>query len=537
MRVMLLALVAAMVMPLCERRNTDICDDEIGCGPGYACVREPGAQKGLCELQPDMRPTTCSTSMSCAPELPICDTAQSMCRACLPGEDARCRESNPSLPRCLGPRCVGCLPDQDSAQSKDCGGATPICDRESYTCRRCRYHSECRSGVCAKDDRSAMPPYGIPQGTCVPQEQVLYVDPRFACDDNIGKPFCTPAKAIAQMDVNHRYLVLQGKGMAGAFSDLTLGMTDAQKRIELYVIGPEADGPPDLLAAEPRVSIGDVPGKRGFRVMEGVRVTIEGLVIRKAMSGVECSGDRINPSTEVRIRRSILTDNQTGIYLSNNCYLELSESWVGKVPQRGTLAESPGNVLAMDIRDSDFDVVNTIFWDNGISGMTGTGGLRVLGAGTRTGGSTLVNVTFYGQVGRNGTGTGNANADMFCPLQLTGRLALVNSLLFFDARGGMGHIAANCGVTHQAVGADDMAFAGNGSVVFTTGQDPGFRDAARGNLRLRAGTSGPQQIVRTGGVTSTMVVGRTVRAPEVDLSGARRPTEGVAMGAYEPDKP
>ena len=81
--------------------------------------------------------------------------------------------------------------------------ASPVCDQG--VCRPCQGHSECDSGVCAKDNSNAA--FGIFKGQCVPFEQVLVVDQNLC--SRSGPVFCTPAQAIERLTADRRYLLLR----------------------------------------------------------------------------------------------------------------------------------------------------------------------------------------------------------------------------------------------------------------------------------------------------------------------------------------
>src|SRR4029079_8533947 len=136
---------------------------------------------------------------------------------------------------------------------------------------------------------------GVPKGSCVPQEQVLVVDPSLC--SAAGPVFCTPKEAIDRLDPKRRYVVIRKSARAEDFSEIEIGRFENQG-VDLYLIGPLSDGPPVSAAAAPRVEIG-APGRRGFIVNRKSRVTLDGFLIRGADVGVQCFGD--GPGTDTQV--------------------------------------------------------------------------------------------------------------------------------------------------------------------------------------------------------------------------------------------
>lgn len=529
MRVPLLALLAALSAPPCQRWNPELCDDIRPCGGGRICGPPEADGRRRC-VPADGGWSACTSSAECPEELPLCGAGLALCRACQPGEDAACRERNPRLPRCLGPRCVECLPGADSIQSGDCPPGAPVCDRGSASCRPCRLHAECRSGVCVKDDRTAPP--GLSRGMCVPEDQVLVID-QTACND-LGPVFCTPAVALSRMDRGHRHLVFRrtARNMEVLLSELDVGLNEPQRGIDLHLIGPLSDGPPDQLQEMPPVTIGGIRARRGFIVWPRTRVTIEGFFIAGAQIGLDCIGDQAVP-TEVRLVRSLLGDNRTAVSLKNGCRLELRESWLGRRPPQGRFRGIHGNRLALEVLSSDFDIENSVLCGNGAADSFG--GIRIVGLGGRPL-STVVNTTFFAQAGRAAAG-GRFYTDLVCE-GTQDRLAVLNSLFLHgpdDPLPADGYVSPACGPHLYALGSDDPQLGAQPTVLLPPGQGAGFRDVAALDLRLAGEGEGPaQQALRSGGLPAVTVRGVPVAAPPADMDGRPRPSGRLAIGAYEP---
>lgn len=521
----------------CERRNQLYCDDqEVFCGRGQRC----DTSLHRCVDEPDLRPQAqpCAEASSCTAEAPICDPQELICRACLPGEDRRCQERDEATPRCLSPRCVQCIPPggTESLQATECtrrSAVQPVCDQASNTCRKCRLHRECASGVCAKDALSDAA-HGVPEGSCVSPEMVVAVDAS-ACSPT-GPVYCNPRQAVARLNSTRRYLLIRRAGARDVFSNIEISDA-ATQGVEIYVIGPMADEVPTRADLWPRSRIG---ADRGFVVGRNMRVTIEGFVITGNQVAVECVGVA-GGMTRARVLRSLVADSPVGILARDECVLHVEESWLGASPRPEV--EGPerflGNVLALQVERADFSLVNSVLTENGVRGGI-FGGIRIRElsggmAGRKV--STIVNSTFVSQEGQQMVG-GQPYTNIVCEAPVGGRLLIANSL-FFQSAGlaGARHVTPNCGDAFAHLGSDDTTLPGALNVVVPAAGKPGFRAPQDRDFHLLAsdGTAWQEQI-RKGGAASVMLAGSKVQAPEVDLDRAPRPLNAgrVAMGAYEP---
>lgn len=537
MRALLLcALLVAL--PTCERRNPQFCD-----GVEFFCARRQRCDvlsRSCIDVGGPGPVTDCDAASSCPGEQPLCDAEARVCRACDAGEDLRCAQRDARTPRCLGPSCVECIsPGAESREAPECSRQkaqqpSPVCDRLGNACRPCKLHRECDSGVCAKDTTADA--YGVPQGSCVPSDQVMVVDPSL-CSES-GPVFCTPRQALSRLDPKHRYVVFRKSARAEDFSELEIGRFENQG-VDLHLIGPLADGPPTA-GPYPRVEIG-APGRRGFVVNRKSRVTLEGFLIRGADVGVQCFGDGPNTDTQVRVLRSLLAENGTALSVHDDCLLTLEQSWLGRGPKGGAFGELRGNGLSIDVTRADFAIRNVVFSDNGDVARDLFGGIRVtagLGGGVegrRV--SSLVNSTFYGHSAWITTGGARYTA-LVCEAPINGRLVVMNTLFFQDPKAPIyeRYVTPSCGGLVYNVASEDATLSANGSVVLPRTELPGFRDAPSRDLHVgRAAVASPawQQVLR-GGAAAVTAGSQEVRAPAVDLDGAPRSQPGrVTMGAYE----
>lgn len=479
----------------------------------------------------------CTSSAACSAESPICDEALGICRACTAGEDRRCRERGLELGRCVAGRCVACVAQRDTeTESADCSrgpslSTAPICDRNA--CRPCERHSECLSGVCAKDDGGQ--DLGVPKGSCVPAEYVVSVDQELC--SAVGPAFCTPQQAFARLSRTQRYLLLRRSAMAEDFSGLTLGNLPGQSSQVLYVIGPLADRPPHRAPARPSMAIGGVATKDGLTITQG-RVVLEGLFVRKSHIGVNCTGK----GTKVQIVRSFFGDgNDTAIAASGGCTLSVLESWIGSGPAKSSFDGLPGNARGIDITGADFQVINTVFVDDGDYRKDALGGIFVHGLGPSGARSTVINTTFHQQRGR--VKGGKYYTSLLCDGLIGERLAVFNSLFFADQplleSPEEHYIDRGCGARLSHLGSNDPTLADDiESVVFPT-MAPLFVDRVGRDLRPVSGSEPPRVALSRGGTPWITAGGERIFAPNSDLDGQPRGqlSDQVAIGAFEPVVP
>ncbi len=508
----------------CVSPTTDFCGDDDVCPSGEQCLRISGVEQ--CHK-------TCKASQGCADASPLCDGELQVCRACFPGEDSLCQARSASTPRCVNGRCAACRPPSGvAAESSECGvtsavlSATPVCDPRSYACRPCLRHSECASGVCAKDGSDA--DLGIPRGACVPSKQVLVVDQDLC--SGTGPSFCTLKQAIGKLDVDHRYILLRKGSATVDFGDLQIGMQTSHKGQNLHIIGPLADQSPSSIASEPRATIGGSKLKDGLTVTQA-SLFLDGVYVRGNRVGVQCSG----AEAKLSLVRSYLTGNETAIAASAGCRLSVTDSWLGRGPKASALGEAPGNIRGIDISGSDFSIVNTVFSDNGDFRQDGFGGIRVRSLSASTRRSTVINSTLYQTSGL--LKLGKFFTSLICDVSVGDRLVLMNTLLLGDSKlltiPEEHYVDQTCGALISHVASNDPALSTGQSVVLPMGVIPLRNSAARDLRPVALGVSeGPQ--IQTAGAVQIEVSGERVVAPTMDLDGRSRPSSAVAIGAFEP---
>lgn len=529
-------LLAAPTLSWCERQNPTYCDSETPCLSGRCNLAT-----NLCIDRGD---AGACMAKACGTSTPVCDEVDETCRACLPGEDRLCAARSAATPRCLGPTCVECLPPTDgsSLEAPECardlgaaGKSLQVCDRDRHACRPCQLHSECASQVCAKDPDTI--DLKLPQGSCVPQDQVLVVDPS-QCTSN-GPVFCRPAEALAKMNRSHRFLLIRQSALDTDFSDLQVGSL-ATEGVDVYVIGPLADVPPNRWTRTPPTQLG-AKSHKGLVVLPRNRVTVEGLLIRGGSTGIQCYGTGSNNTTQIRVRRSMIAGNQLAADVQLDCTLTLDQAWIGRWPGRCGFGALPGNEMSLNLSSSSFDIVNSVISENGVVGLDSFGAVKVTGGlGSRAEPSTIVNSTLYGQptfkTAPDESGTTRKYMSLYCGNPIASGLVVLNSLFFQnrsllvpDGR----QITPACGKSQFNLGSDDPSLTG----VMTTA--PGWKDETNRDFHL-APTGQPtaeQLALQTGGAKSVQVTiqGKqyTVSAPATDMDGAARSGATVYIGAFE----
>lgn len=516
----------------CKPADEPTCGGGVACTEGQRCVLGEEDGQGMCV-------TSCDSSKSCGEATPVCDRQELFCRACFPGEDAACLLRDPQHPRCGGGRCVGCLsPRAYSAQATECQGSratpalTPVCDKQQSTCRACQRHSECDSGVCAKDGSGAS--FGVPQGSCVPVEQVMVVNQDLCT--SAGPVFCTLKQALAQVDMKRRYIVVRKSAVASDFSDLQIGYLPSHQQYPLTLIGPLADGPPTSVSSPPLVNLGGVSSKDSLTITSS-RVIVEGFPIRNGKAGIACQGS----GAQVRVVRSFLSGNDTALLATAGCSLTVEQCWFGRAPDSSVFRGSPMNARTIDVTASDFWVINSVLADNGDPRLDGFGGVRVrslsVGSHSRSG---ILNSTFMQQSGL--IKFGKYYQGVLCDSGVGDRLVVMNTLLWSDAplqtMPEEHYIDPGCGASLHHNASNDPAInsmTADKSLVLPMTAAP-FASAMTRDLHLGPRLTVEGRSPSDSGLTVLDLAPDRILAPTTDLDGRPRAQAGgaISIGAYEP---
>ena len=524
-----------------------LCLGSVLCLSSCAAIHDVPCSDALCQSDERCMPDSdgevrcqprCTLSVRCPQTAPICDEEQAACRSCRAGDDARCRERSPQTPRCIAGQCVACIAKRGfTSESSDCASsgrdgssplsssqsATPICDQGS--CRACQRHSECDSGVCAKDDSGA--PFGVYKGQCVPFNQVLVVDQNL-CSSG-GPVFCTPQQAIDRLLPSQRYVLLRKVALASDFSSIDLPSLPSAGGAVFHLIGPLADAPPQNADSLPGVTLGGVDGRDGM-VVRGGSVVLEGMLVRGNRIGVGCQGN----NTSVRIERSLFVENGTAIYAEAGCRLTLRNSWLGRTPKTSIFSDRAANARGIEINGADFRIENSVFADNGDYSRDAFGGVRVRALSAGSGRSAILNTTFIQQSGLRRAG--KYYSTLWCDAEVRERIVLFNTLLSSDrplvTSPEEHYLDPSCGAVLFNIASNDDGLAKSG--VFYSAIDSIFIDRSKRDLRLLRGTLPEQQALAQGGAPRISLGDQSFVAPDVDQDGQPRPADHVAIGAFEP---
>lgn len=507
------ALLAGLLAGACQVRNAQRCQlPDYPCERGILCKLDPGSQVGTCTEE--CNKATAGTMTTCPDERPICGD-DGTCRTCQ--ADGECQQRSTSLGRCVAQKCVACR------VNSDCGDPLrPVCDATSNTCRGCTLHSECSDAICAKDDTlsgltDAAP---IRQGQCVPAARQVLVDRSCAVN-------CMQSKLL-ELSSEKPYMRVTGYRNT---SQVNINKPTNTLPV-IHIVTDTADLAPLQLTAQPSTDMSNGAGS-AIQVNAGADVVLEGLTINNTKPGLVCSGAMATPlSTRVRVIRSLFANNDVGIR-STYCDLRVEDSWFGiGPPAYGSLALQ-GNVLAMELDTTRFEVSNTVLLRNGPRvGVVGFSGIRVRNTMGAAQSGRIVNSTFA----RQDTVDNAAKATAIdCTYAVGAALTLVNSLFLNEtpvSLSGNTYVATNCRGPHVLYnGSDDTSLTGTGSVtdlkfadVFVSAQLPA------NNPRVKATAA---SLVRHGTASYTDAQG-TLTAPKHDSEGRARPASDVAFGAFEP---
>lgn len=506
----LVGLVAALIgMSGCERRNLDKCRiPDLPCEDGSYCKVEQGASVGQCQS------SECSMSSDCGSDRPNC-SPQGRCFACATSSD--CSKQS-GAPICDAGRCVACK------TSKDCTDKlSPYCDVSTHSCRACQKHLECDSsigthdGVCVKDSTlSALSSnLSLQAGMCVPTDRVVSVD-----NTSCPTVTCVLQDKINELSAQKPYLRI---GEFAYTQPVTIKPVPGLP--EVHIVSPAGDYSLTDSTAKTLAPSAVLSNSNGapVTVETGASVTIEGMILSSSKTGLSCVGAG-NP-TKVRLLRTLVGENNTGILATMGCELSIEQSWIGNGPPgRQTGVVNAGNLLAMDLSGAKFDLINSVLSNN--KGMPANFSGILIKSATATTPGRIVNSTF---VSNDSLTTRKAMALDCQPA--TGNISIVNSL-FLDAAapaGGTTYVHADCRSTNQKyIGSNDTTLTGDNNITDLVQSDV-FVSPAGNDYSLK--TSADSR-VRDGGITQFIDGGKNI-IPTVDISGNPRGTAKLSRGALE----
>ena len=498
-----LALATLPPPSLCERRNPAVCspDNDWNCPEGQRCAVPDGQAVGTCA------PAECvsGAANSCPVGSPLC--VKGLCTKC--ATNGECLALNPDAPLCDSGRCVACRLDGGDCM-KD--ATKPVCDATTRTCRSCQLHSECASGVCAKDDTYAtLSPaqYAIAKGSCVDSSRVNVCT---SCD--------LSTMLGMSVDVTRPYVRVDSLTGQQKVTVPTLrpGLP------AFYIIGPKgsSDLPPSKLTMSGSPTPPSISNSAGtaLAISAGAHTIVEGLVISNSKIGIDCMSNGNTP-TRVKLLRSLVGAHDIGIKTAGKCELSIDSSWIGLGPSGGPLAGVGGNILAMQLDSTQLDIVNTVLFHNGVA-LNKFAGISLSDSGGLSPSLRIANSSFVTHIFAD---TNQALA-IYCNYQAGGSMSIVNTLFVNNTAptSGTSYVHSSCRSSSSlnAVASNDASLTSpTCSNCITDVNDSILVSPGTGDLHLAS--SAPDSVANRGvlGITS------------VDMEGLPRGQTQVSIGAFE----
>ena len=318
-------------------------------------------------VDPDTTATTEADSTSttsggacddCGGATPYC--VEDSCVGCdaLPG--AGCSDIDPGTPACNPDtgNCQLCTVEESSA----CEGETPAC--VDNTCVACTEHAQCPDSAC-----------NLAVGSCMPDDQVLYVDNSYAmCDMGVGSvddPMCEITDAITALGDIGTVRVFPGNPYDPAVNILNDEVFAVIGWEGEPVIGTGGGGVPEIvrvLGGTLYLSGVHLSGVGGTSAAlrctnSGVWIDDSRITGNVAASGVGIDASGCNP---LQIRRSQIMSNEGGGILAATCQTQIVNSFVGNNGVAGFSA-----VPGISFTNGAFEVLYSSVGFNGSTGADG----------------------------------------------------------------------------------------------------------------------------------------------------------------------
>jgi hypothetical protein len=445
-------------------------------GLGRTCIADPHAELGtICVSAADCTDPAhsacidqhcqgCGGASDCTAAAPVCSDAHA-CVGCT--QEAEC-SSYASTPHCgADGTCVAC---RDSGDCTD--PSAPACDPGSSTCRACRADAECPSEICDED-----------AGTCVPENQVVYVDSA----TGVLSGQCTkeaPCKTI-QLGVDAVSGTRSRVHVApGTYADPVV-ISGKSLRISAYgaVLSPLA-GP-------------------GIDVKGASNVLLEGVQVRNVGGGsngigIRCTDDGGKPSLTL-VGVTVEKSSAFGVS-ANGCTLTLSG---------GSLVDNHEGGVRLS--SSDFSIINNVIIKNGTP-SSGFGGVFVIDSPpSGTSGAKFEFNTVSENIAQSSA------SGVICSSAVTVPLSFKNSIVFGNIGSGGQVDGNNCSWVYSDIGPGVSIVSGTGNI----NAAPVFVNSLMNDYHLQPGSPG----INAADPAATV---------NVDIDGDSRPVGGRSdMGADE----
>ncbi len=523
----------------CEQRNFAHCipsDPNFACEEGKFCKQNDVDKEngvGTCE---DSQCTIGESPSRCtSAAAPIC-TTQGRCVGCT--NSTQCAALGAAQPFCFidsgktEGTCVACNVDKDCDPTYDLAATTmspttltptPACDKSTHTCRACALHSECASGVCAKDDTLKSLSRPIALGMCAPRDRVLTLD---TLQGVCPAPACSMQSTVTMATADKPYVLVKNYDrMKGG----SISLAVIPSLPEQHIVGATSDLSPSALGtAKPKVEL-QGNGVPAINVGAGVSVTLEGIYVHDTVVAAISCNSLNTTATSIKLLRSIISTSDVGIRTSGMCSLVVDQSWIGTPPNQASPA---GNSQAMTLDSTDFKIINSVFDRNISIAPNSYGGITLTDTGKPgTLQGVIVNSTFYRHEGLQ---TNRPALAVYCPdapksLTIFNTL-FVNTSAFKQTNPMKPFVDPKCySATGSALGyyATDEKPAPSAANVIADITDGIFTNAGSAMLSLLP-TASPKALITGGAKTFN-----GIPSPTVDAEGKPRGATSVSIGAFE----
>jgi hypothetical protein len=263
-------------------------------------------------------PPACVTDEECPEGNPYC--IEGTCGTCDLAPEGFCGERDPGKAVChqAWGRCVECTEVANDA----CADPSKWCGAD-FTCGGCYVHEHCLQSAC-----------DMSRGTCLPPENVFYVDndecTEGTMDGSMGDPFCTIQQGVTSIPVGQRGTVIVRKG-----NTYTEGIL-AQNSRTVAVIGQQfpsiivADEEAVVVSAGDKLYIAGVQvrstGDVGLRCNGNSELWLDNVRVDQSVTGIEAG------PCDLHIHRSeILLNEEVAIQLTgsgDNTHMRMTSSMV-----------------------------------------------------------------------------------------------------------------------------------------------------------------------------------------------------------------
>jgi hypothetical protein len=428
-------LIAALLALSGCRSNPQYCEGNIGNNCELAptsidgqigCVRNDqcAAPASICDV-PTSTCIQCTLDQpsACTGDASVCGPANT-CVQCTAAQPAACGGATPICD--VTNTCVQCTADHPSA----CAGATPVCNADNKQCQKCTADAQCTASSICLDD-----------GSCAPLADVAYVTPAPVGTDNATCEKAVPCISVSKaLQTSRRYVKISGT------IDEAISINDQDV----------------TLLGEPNAGLTSTKNGLLLEIRGTSHVTVSKLAITGA-SGSTGVGISMPPggSGSLTVSGSVISNNQGGgISAGSSGSLNVS---------RSAISNNQGGGIS--IAGGTFDIVGNMFYSNG-DDNTPIGGISI------TAPQNAANRLEFNSFSRNQAQDGLGTAVQCVAGTFTARNNIMsqNGTLSNPEQ-----VGGTCKHAYSVTLPGTVPAGTNNSA-----SDPGFVDAARGDLHIQA---------------------------------------------------